>query len=79
MKLDFGNLEEVEFDRSLATKDGHEDHDFAFGFVDGVDLTQEVGERSVGDFDGFAHREAGFEFGSGLFDEFLDAFDFFFG
>lgn len=42
-------------------------------------MTQEIGERTIGDFDGFANGKARFEFGSGLSDEFLDGGNLFFG
>lgn len=34
-KLDLGDLEKVELDRGLTTKDRNQDGDFAFGIVDG--------------------------------------------
>lgn len=56
-RLNFGDLEKVEFDGGFAAKNGDEDVDFAFSFVDILDLAQEVVEGAVGDFDGFANGE----------------------
>ena len=53
--LDFGDLEEVEFYRSFTAEDGHQDFNFTFGLIDGVDSAKQVSKRSVNNLDRFTY------------------------
>lgn len=78
-KLDFRDLEEVEFDRGFAAEDRDKDSDFTFVLVNLVDSTEHVGEWTFDNLDCFANRESGLEFWSLLRDVFLDGVDFLLG
>lgn len=77
--LDFGDLEEVELDGSLAAEDTDENLDLTLGLVDGADGPKQVGKWPLNDLDGLADREGSLEFGCGLHSEGENSVDFFLG
>ena len=69
-------LEEVEFDWGFPAKDRDENSKFAFFFVDFVDSSQHIGERSIGNPDSFTDTKGRLELGSGLLAVSFDSFHF---